>query len=251
MNTLELKKVCKIYEGTVSYQALDDMDFTVKNGEFVGVMGPSGSGKSTLLNVISTNDFPTSGQVFLLNQDLHRLSEEELAQFRRTNLGFVFQDFNLMDSLTIRENILLPLALEGARYSTMNQALQEIAMQLGLTGILERFPHEISGGQAQRVAIARAIIHRPSLLLADEPTGNLDSRASHDVLNVLEQMNQDFGVTILMVTHDPIVASHCHRVIFIKDGRIYNEMYRGSNQQAFYQEILNVLSLLGGARYDF
>lgn len=246
MNILEVKRLSKVYEGAVPYQALHVMDFAVAPGEFVGIMGPSGSGKTTLLNVISTIDVPTSGQVVINGQEPHRLSGEALARFRRTELGFVFQDFNLLDTLTVRENIFLPMCLEGVSVAEMNRRLADLASLLGIEQILDKRPYQISGGQAQRAAIARAVIHKPSLVLADEPTGNLDSKSARDVMELFQTLNEQLGVTILMVTHDPVPASFCSRILFIKDGRIYNEIRRGRTQQAFYENILDVLAMLGG-----
>lgn len=246
MNILEVRRLTKVYEGPVPYQALRGMDFAVRQGEFVGIMGPSGSGKTTLLNVISTIDAPTTGQVLVGGVEPHHLTGEELARFRRTKLGFVFQDFNLLDTLTVRENIFLPLCLEGVGVADMERRLADLADLLGIEDILDKRPYQISGGQAQRTAIARAVIHSPALVLADEPTGNLDSKAAKDVMGLFRTLNERLGVTILMVTHDPVPASYCSRIIFIKDGAIYNEIRRGHTQQAFYENILDVLAMLGG-----
>lgn len=246
MNMLEIRKVSKIYEGKVSHQALKHIDFAVPKGQFVGVMGPSGSGKTTLLQVISTIDHPTAGEVFIRGKEPHRLPADKLAMFRRRELGFVFQDFNLLHTLTVRENIFLPLALDGVPVRKMNQRLNAIAPILGITDILNKRIYEISGGQAQRAAIARAIIHEPALLLADEPTGNLDTKTSRDVMELFRRINRELGTTMLMVTHDPAAASHCDRIVFIRDGSVYNEMYRGEHQNDFYGAIMDVLSLMGG-----
>ncbi len=250
MKMLQSTHVSKIYGGRVPYQALFDVTFSIEQGEFVGVMGPSGSGKTTLLNIVSTIDKPTSGEVTINGTNPSTLSKRELALFRRHELGFVFQDFNLLDTLTMRENILLPLALDRRSVKEMEERLQRITRQLGIEDIVNKRTYEVSGGQAQRTAIARAMIHFPSLLLADEPTGNLDSKAARDVLALLEAMNLSNGTTTLMVTHDALAASYCHRVLFIKDGRLYNEIRRGTNRQTFYQHIVDVLALLGGNTYD-
>ncbi|MNO60706.1 ABC transporter ATP-binding protein YxdL [compost metagenome] len=250
MNMLEISKVSKIYDGKVSYRALRHVDFIVPKGQFVGVMGPSGSGKTTLLNVISTIDHPTSGEVVINGKEPHQLPSEQLAVFRRRQLGFVFQDFNLLHTLTVRENIFLPLALDGVSVKKMKGRLNSIAPILGITDILDKRTYEISGGQAQRAAIARAIIHEPALLLADEPTGNLDTKSSRDVMELFRNINREIGATMLMVTHDPTAASYCDRIIFIRDGSIYNEIYRGEHQNDFYGNIMDVLSFMGGDSRD-
>lgn len=228
MPILDVHNLSKIYEGKVSTQALNHIRFSVEKGEFVGIMGPSGSGKTTLLNTIATIDQPTSGQILINGRDPNLLSRQEKALFRRHELGFVFQHFNLLDTLTVEENIVLPLTLAGVRVPEMESRLKEVASMLDIEHLLQKRTYEISGGQMQRTAIARAMIHRPSLILADEPTGNLDSKASGEVMNMLTEVNQEEGATVLMVTHDAVAASFCNRVIFIKDGRFYSEMYRGA-----------------------
>lgn len=248
MTILDVKYLSKIYEGQVPRQALDNVQFSLREEEFVGIMGPSGSGKTTLLNVIATIDEPTSGEIRINGVNPHQLGRTETALFRRRELGFVFQHFNLLDAMTAAENIVLPLSLDGAPVGEMERKLNDIASKLGISDILDRRIYELSGGQMQRVAIARAIIHKPSLILADEPTGNLDSKASDDVMRTLRALNEEEGATILMVTHDPVAASFCKRVVFIKDGRFYNEIYRGDNRQGFFQRIIDMLSLLGGDR---
>nr|WP_249435655.1 ABC transporter ATP-binding protein [Paenibacillus sp. Marseille-Q4541] len=229
---------------------MDNIRFQVKSGDFVGIMGPSGSGKTTLLNAIATIDPPSSGDIKIRGNNPYHMNAEEMALFRRRELGFVFQDFNLLDSLTVEENVVLPLTLDNIPLPTMNTRLEEIIKTLGIESIRNRMIHEISGGQKQRTAIARAMIHHPSIVLADEPTGNLDSKSSKDVMMMLQQMNEQEQATILMVTHDVMAASYCQRVIFIKDGKLYNEIYRGDNRQAFFQKIVDMLALLGGDRYD-
>ncbi|ATO48277.1 ABC transporter ATP-binding protein [Brevibacillus laterosporus] len=251
MDIVKARALSKVYQGKISYEALSNIDLTIKEGEFVGIMGPSGSGKTTLLNMISTIDSPTSGEVFINNQNPHLLSPDQLALFRRRELGFVFQSFNLLHTLTVKENILLPLTLDGTSLDKMNDKVTAIADKLGITPILNKRTYEISGGQAQRTAIARAMIHQPKLLLADEPTGNLDSKAARDVMQLLSTYNEYDQTTMMLVTHDAFAASYCHRVVFIKDGKLFNEVYRGDNRQAFYQKIMNVLSLLGGEAHDF
>lgn len=250
MEMLAVNSLSKIYGGKVTYRALTDIDFSIQKGEFVGIMGPSGSGKTTLLNMISTIDSPTSGEVLLNGTNPHHLKKDKLALFRRRELGFVFQDFNLLDTLTIGENIVLPLTLDNERVSVMEEKLQNVATKLGIQDILEKRTFEVSGGQRQRTAIARAIIHSPSLLLADEPTGNLDSKSSRIVMETLETINKRDNTTMMMVTHDALAASYCHRVIFIKDGQLHNEMYRGESRQVFFQKIIDSLSFLGGNTYD-
>ena len=251
MSILNINEVTKVYEGKVTTRALNQLSFEVEKGEFVAVMGPSGSGKTTLLNLISMIDTPTSGEIIFNGVRPQNLNSTELAYFRRRELGFIFQDFNLLPMLTVEENIILPLTLDEQPVSLMEERLNELADKLGLSTILHKRPDEISGGQAQRTAIARALIHEPSLILADEPTGNLDSNASREVLELLSKMNQENEATIIMVTHDPIAASYCDRVLFIKDGEFFNEIYRDDRRQTFFQRILNVLSLLGGQVGDF
>lgn len=241
-----MEEVTKVYEGKVTHRAINQLSFEVGKGEFVAVMGPSGSGKTTLLNLISTIDSATSGTITIDGLRPEEMTKTELALFRRRQLGFVFQDFNLLQMLTVEENLVLPLTLDGLPLNEMKQRIAELAKKLDLEQILEKRPNEISGGQAQRTAIGRALIHQPTFILADEPTGNLDSKASRDVLELLAKVNQEQKTTILMVTHDPIAASYCDRVIFIKDGEFFNEIYSDVRRQTFFQRILNVLSLLGG-----
>lgn len=248
---LKLKKVSKIYEGKVAYRALTDIDLEIEKGEFVAIMGPSGSGKTTLLNIISTNDAPTTGQVEIDGQHPHQLKKNALAKFRRNELGFIFQDFNLLHTLTVQENIILPLTLDGVRAGEMQQKAQQIAKSLGIQPIMNKRTYEISGGQAQRVAIARAMIHEPKLLLADEPTGNLDSKAAKDVMKMLVSINERNKTSLLMVTHDPQAASYSDRVVFIRDGKLHSEIHRGESRQAFFQKIIDMLSLMGGEGNDF
>ncbi len=209
-------------------------------------MGPSGSGKTTLLNMISTIDKPTTGTMELKGKNPLLLRGEELALFRRRELGFVFQDFNLLDTLTIGENIVLPLTLDKVSVKEQDERLNEVSTILGIKDLLGKRTFEVSGGQAQRTAIARALINNPSILLADEPTGNLDSKSSKVVMELFQKINKENKVTTMMVTHDPLAASYCSRILFIKDGSIYNEIYKGSSREQFYQEIMDVLTLLGG-----
>ncbi|KQL33256.1 MULTISPECIES: ABC transporter ATP-binding protein [Bacillaceae] len=246
MSILLLEEVTKVYEGKVAHLAINQLSFEVEKGEFLAVMGPSGSGKTTLLNIISTIDRPTSGNILIDGTDPLQLAKNDLSLFRRRQLGFVFQDFNLLPALTVEENMVLPLTLDGQPVEVMKQRVEEIAKHLDLSAILEKRPTEISGGQAQRTAIGRALIHEPGIILADEPTGNLDSKSAKDVLEILTQVNKKSKTTIIMVTHDPIAASYCDRVLFIKDGEYFNEIYKDDRRQTFFQRILNILSLLGG-----
>jgi putative ABC transport system ATP-binding protein len=249
-NMLQIKRLSKVYAGKVSYRALSELSFEISKGEFTGIMGPSGSGKTTLLNMISTIDSPTSGEILIEGKNPNLLKKNDLAKFRRRELGFVFQDFNLLETLTVKENILLPLTLDGVRLKVMEEKAEKVAGKLGIGPIMNKRTYEISGGQAQRAAIARAIIHKPKLLLADEPTGNLDSKASRDVMETMSDINKADGTTMLLVTHDPLAASYCDRVVFIKDGRLYNEIRQGDNRQAFFQKIIDMLSILGGNAHD-
>lgn len=247
MNILEVNNLKKVYGNKMIFSALNNVSFTIEEGEFVGIMGPSGSGKTTLLNMISTVDKPTAGEISIKGKNPLTLKGDELALFRRRELGFVFQDFNLLDTLTIGENIVLPLTLDGIGVREQDERLESVSKILGIEALLNKRTFEISGGQAQRVAIARALIHKPLILLADEPTGNLDSKASKTVMETFEEINKEEKVTTMMVTHDPLAASYCNRILFIKDGNIYNEIYKEDSRAQFYQEIIDVLSLLEGA----
>ncbi|AGX04802.1 hypothetical protein B14911_25670 [Bacillus sp. NRRL B-14911] len=250
MKMLQINRLSKVYTGKVSYRALSELSLEISKGEFAGIMGPSGSGKTTLLNMISTIDSPTSGEILIEGKDPNKLKKRDLAKFRRRELGFVFQDFNLLETLTVKENMMLPLTLEGVRVREMEEKAEKVADKLGIRPIMNKRTYEISGGQAQRAAIARAIIHTPKLLLADEPTGNLDSKASRDVMETMSDINRNDGTTMLLVTHDALAASYCDRVIFIKDGRLYNEIRQGDSRQAFFQKIIDMLSILGGNAHD-
>jgi len=250
---LEATKLTKVYRSSsagASHVALDAFDVRVLPGEFVGVMGPSGSGKSTLLNLLATIDTPTSGAVRIGGADPAGMNQAELARFRRHRLGFVFQDYNLLESLSVRENILLPLVLDRVPLADMRARLADVAGLLGIEDLLERRTHEISGGQQQRTAIARALVAGPDVVLADELTGNLDSRAAFGVMEQLRRLNEERGVTIVMVTHDPFAASFCGRVVFIKDGRPHSELRRAGQRQAFFQQVIDNLSVLGGDPRD-
>ncbi|AQP53462.1 bacitracin ABC transporter ATP-binding protein [Vagococcus penaei] len=243
---LKINNVTKVYDEGVQYQALKGIDLLVEDGEFVGIMGPSGSGKSTLLNLIATIDKPTTGSIQIDGKEPAKLDSEALARFRRNELGFVFQNFNLMPTLTVEENIILPLTLDGEKVSVMKKKLTIVAQQLGISDLLKKRIGTISGGQAQRVAIARAMIHQPTLVLADEPTGNLDTKSSRDVMELLSSLNEEQGSSILMVTHDPFAASYCQKIIFIKDGELVDTIYRQGERREFYDDILMNLREIEG-----
>lgn len=239
-----LKKVYTTRFGGNRVEALKNVNFTVEEGEYVAVMGESGSGKTTLLNILAALDKPTAGSVILDGQDLSKIKESLIAAFRRDNLGFVFQDFNLVDTFSIEDNIYLPLVLAGKSYREMSEAIVPIAAQLGITELLKKYPYEVSGGQKQRAAVARALITSPKLILADEPTGALDSKATDELLRLFGGINAS-GQTVLMVTHSVKAASHANRVLFIKDGEVYHQLYRGgkTNEQ-LYQMISDSLTML-------
>ena len=230
-------------------KAIDRVSFRVDKGEFVGVMGASGSGKTTLLNLLATIDQVTAGHIYYETTDITELSEEALSEFRKTSLGFVFQEYNLLDTLTIEENILLALTWQGGGKKKIEQACAEMMHLLKLEEIRDKFPYQVSGGQKQRCACARALVNHPRLLLADEPTGALDSRSAQTLLETFTGLNKSMGATILMVTHDAFSASYCSRILFLKDGKIFYELIRGGKERGkFLQEILDVLSLTGGER---
>lgn len=253
MSILEVSGLKKIYTtrfGGNKVEALKNVTFSVEQGEYVAIMGESGSGKTTLLNILAALDKPTGGTVLLDGNDLSKIKEANISAFRRDNLGFVFQDFNLLDTFTLEDNIYLPLVLAGKRYEEMKQRLIPIARQLGITEILKKYPYEVSGGQKQRAAVARALITNPRLVLADEPTGALDSKATDELLRLFREINQN-GQTILMVTHSVKAASHAQRVLFIKDGEVFHQIYRGnSTNEQLYQKISDTLTMLatGGDR---
>ena len=253
MSMLSVSGVQKIYTtrfGGNKVEALRSVSFQVQRREYVAIMGESGSGKTTLLNILAALDKPTSGSVILDGQDLSKSKESQAAAFRRENLGFVFQEFNLLDTFSIEDNIFLPLVLAGMKYEQMQERLTPIAAQLGITALLKKYPYEISGGQKQRAAVARALITNPKLILADEPTGALDSKATDELLRLFEQINRA-GQTIVMVTHSVKAASHAGRVLFIKDGAVYHQIYRGDNtDEQLYQMISDTLTMLaaGGDR---
>lgn len=247
MAVLEVRNVKKIYTtrfGGNQVQALSDVSFSVEKGEYVAIMGESGSGKTTLLNIVAALDKPTSGEIFLGGRNLVTLPDSQTAAFRRENLGFVFQDFNLLDTLSVEDNIYLPLVLAGKKPLQMRLLLEPLAQQLGIYDLLKKYPYEISGGQKQRTAVARALITKPKLVLADEPTGALDSKATDEMLRLFAKINAG-GQTILMVTHSVKAASHASRVLFIKDGSVFHQIYRGANSNSeMYQSISDTLTLL-------
>ena len=245
---LKIKNVEKYYgnKGNI-VKAIDDISFDVFKGEFIGVMGPSGSGKTTLLNTIATIDEVSSGHIYLDGQDLTEINQKNIAKFRRENLGFIFQDFNLLDTLTIHENIALALTINKVKKSEIDEKVKTIAKELGIEELLSKYPYEVSGGQKQRTACARALITNPKLILADEPTGALDSRSAQMLIEMISNLNKDLGATILMVTHDSFTASYCNRILFIKDGKIFTELVKGDNtRKQFFNQILDVVALLGG-----
>lgn len=250
MALLEIKHLVKNYDGEVTVEVLKGIDLKIQKGEFVAIMGPSGSGKTTLLNCIATLDDPTSGSVVLEGANPHQFNKNQLADFRRQKLGFVFQNYNLLAPLTVLENILLPLTLDRVKPKEQIALGEKLLAELSISHLRDKRIYQLSGGEAQRVAICRALIHDPSLILADEPTGNLDSKSANDVMTLLAETNRLRQVTTLMVTHDAFSASFCNRVIFIKDGKFYNEIYLGESREDFYQKILTVLSHLGGRSHE-
>ncbi|MBU3135359.1 ABC transporter ATP-binding protein [Clostridium gasigenes] len=247
-NILKLYKVEKYYgnKGNIT-KAIDNITFKINEGEFVGIMGPSASGKTTLLNCISTIDTVSTGNIIINGNDITRFNQKDLENFRRNELGFIFQDFNLLDTLTAYENIALALTVKGEKISNINEKVESIAKYLEIEDALEKYPYEMSGGQKQRVASARALVTKPSLILADEPTGALDSKAARLLLERFESLNNDIKATILMVTHDAFTASYANRILFIKDGKIFTEVIRGDDtRKEFFNKIIDVVTLLGG-----
>lgn len=255
MAILEVNNLKKIYTtrfGGNQVQALSNLNFSVEQGEYVAIMGESGSGKTTLLNILAALDKPTGGEVRLNGKNIVTIREKEISEFRRNNLGFVFQDFNLLDNFSLKDNILLPLVLSGMAVSEMEGRLVPIAQKLGIVTLLEKYPYEVSGGQKQRAAVARALITKPQLILADEPTGALDSKATDGLLRLFNSINED-GQTILMVTHSTKAASHAKRVLFIKDGEVFHQLYRGNmNNEKLYAKIADTLTILttGGEKHE-
>ena len=251
-NVLEVKNIEKYYGNKSNLtKAIDGISFNVGEGEFVGIMGASGSGKTTLLNCISTIDRVTAGKIIINNLDITKLKGNKLNKFRREELGFIFQDFNLLDTLTAYENIALALTIQKVNSHEIDKKVKEIAQKLEISEILNKYPYQISGGQKQRVASARAIITNPKMVLADEPTGALDSKSARQLLETFEHLNQKLGATILMVTHDAFTASYAERIIFIKDGKIFNELVKGEDtRKQFFEKIIEVQTLLGGDLND-
>ncbi|MGH4121911.1 MAG: ABC transporter ATP-binding protein [Clostridium sp.] len=247
-NILSVEKIEKYYGNKDNVtKAIESISFKVDEGEFVGIMGPSGSGKTTLLNCISTIDNVTTGKIIINNSDITRLKSKTLDKFRQNELGFIFQDFNLLDTLTAYENIALALTIKGEKSSEIDGKIKSVAKYLGIELELNKYPYQMSGGQKQRVASARAIVTDPSLVLADEPTGALDSKTARLLLEKLESLNKDLKTTILMVTHDAFTASYAHRILFIKDGKIFSEVVRGKDtRKEFFNKIIEVITLLGG-----
>ena len=247
-NILKVEKIEKYYGNKDNItKAIDNISFRVDKGEFVGIMGPSGSGKTTLLNCISTIDTVTTGNIIINNKDITKMKSKQLEDFRKDELGFIFQDFNLLDTLTAYENIALALTIQGVKPSEVDSKIKNVAENLGIIEVLNKYPYQMSGGQKQRVASARAIVTNPSLILADEPTGALDSKSSRLLLDSFEKLNRELEATILMVTHYAFTASYAHRILFIKDGKVFNELVRGNDsRREFFNRIIEVVTLLGG-----
>ena len=247
-NILKVEKIEKYYGNKDNTtKAIDNISFRVGKGEFVGIMGPSGSGKTTLLNCISTIDTVTTGNIIINDKDITKMKSKQLENFRKDELGFIFQDFNLLDTLTAYENIALALTIQGVKPREVDTKIKNVAESLGILEVLNKYPYQMSGGQKQRVASARAIVTNPSLILADEPTGALDSKSSRLLLDSFEKLNKDLEATILMVTHDAFTASYAHRILFIKDGKVFNELVRGNDtRREFFNRIIEVVTLLGG-----
>lgn len=249
---LQVKNVDKVFgKGTNTFKALEDISFTIDHGEFVGIMGPSGAGKSTLLHVLATIDSPTKGDIYIEDENVAKMKGNQLVDFRRDHLGFIFQDYNLLDSLTVRENIVLPLAIAKLPVKEMDEKVESMAKAFGIAAILDKYPYQISGGQKQRTASCRALVSNPKLIFADEPTGALDSKSATDLLQALSSLNEEQETTIMIVTHDAFAASFCRRILFISDGHLFKEMNRGTHsRKAFYQMILEELAQLGGGGHD-
>jgi bacitracin transport system ATP-binding protein len=252
MNILEAKKIHKSYGNKFNKQeVLKGLDISIQEGEFVSIMGASGSGKTTLLNVLSSIDKISNGIITIDGKEISGMKEKKLAEFRKNNLGFIFQEYNLLDTLTVKENILLPLSITKTPSSEAAQKFDSVAKELGIYEVKDKYPNEISGGQKQRTSAARAFIHDPSIIFADEPTGALDSKSASDLLNKLSEMNRKRKATIIMVTHDPVAASYCSRVIFIKDGQIYTQLNKGEeSRQTFFKDIMKTQGVLGGVQNE-
>ena len=253
MTVLKAKNITKIYGGkdeANSTYALNGVSISIDEGEFVGIMGPSGSGKTTLVNILSGISKPTTGSVHISGKNITELNKYEMALFRREKLGFVFQEFNLLDSLTLKENIMLPMILDKRKAVEMKEKANDIMTLFGINDISDKYPYNVSGGQQQRAAVSRALVNDPAIIFADEPTGNLDSKASKAVMNCFEKMNKEKQSTILMVTHDVFAASFCRRIIFIKDGAVNMEIFNKGDRKEFFQRILDCLAVIGGERND-
>lgn len=252
MAILEATKIHKSYGNKFNKQeVLKGIDLSIQQGEFVSIMGPSGSGKTTLLNVLSSIDQVSGGIVLIEGHEMTGMKEKELAEFRKRHLGFIFQDYNLLDTLTVKENILLPLSISKVSKKEANQKFQTVATELGIYELKDKYPNEISGGQKQRTSAARAFIHEPSIIFADEPTGALDSKSASDLLNKLSELNEKRQATIVMVTHDAVAASYCSRVVFIKDGQIYTQLNKGEEtRQTFFKDIMKTQGVLGGVQVE-
>lgn len=249
MNVLKCRRVMKVYEafrGVQSVKAINDLSFEVRKGEFLGIMGPSGSGKTTLLNILAGIDRVTSGDIYIDEKNIVQMKKDDMALFRRNNIGFIFQDFNLLDSLTIKENIGFPLTLDKIKPKIIEQKSDDLIQYLGLSNVKDNYPFNVSGGQKQRTAIARALINDPKIILADEPTGNLDSKSSKNTMEIFKKINDDKKSTILMVTHDPFAASFCKRIIFIKDGKIHLEINSNGNRKEFFDKVVEAQMVIGG-----
>lgn len=244
LKVINLRKDFKTNKNT--FKILKDIDLDVKEGEFISIMGPSGAGKTTLLNILSTVDKPTSGKVYYDNQDISKMNNKQLSKFRRDNIGFIFQDYNLLDSMSVEDNIALPLVIGNEKQSKIKNEVLRFAKFFGIEAHLKKYPYELSGGQKQRVAAARALITSPKIIFADEPTGALDSKSSSELLNCLKEMNEKFNVTVIMVTHDPFSASYSRKVIFIKDGKLNARIDSSGDRKEFYNSIMNLLTSMGG-----
>ncbi|HEY4432743.1 MAG TPA: ABC transporter ATP-binding protein [Paenibacillus sp.] len=252
MAILEATKIHKSYGNKLNKQSvLSGLDISIEEGEFVGIMGSSGSGKTTLLNVLSSIDKISNGSITIEGNEISNMKEKQLAEFRKNHLGFIFQEYNLLDTLTVKENILLPLSITNTPKKIANEKFENVAKELGILELKNKYPNEISGGQKQRTSAARAFIHEPSIIFADEPTGALDSKSASDLLNKLSELNQRRKATIVMVTHDPVAASYCSRVIFIKDGTIYTQLNKGEqSRQVFFNDIIKTQGVLGGVQNE-
>jgi putative ABC transport system ATP-binding protein len=251
MQILKVENISKVYgtkKNSNKYTALKNISFEVNQGEFIGVMGASGSGKTTLLNILGSLDKPTTGKFIMNGKEIGAMHRNELAKHRIENIGFIFQDYNLLETMTLKENIILPLSLMGRDVKTIEARLSMLAGDLGILHVIDKYPYEVSGGEQQRAAACRALVNNPRMILADEPTGNLDSKSGKDLLNLLSFINTEYQATILMVTHDVFAASYCQKILFIRDGEIYNELYAGPDKKQFFDSIIDVMSMLGGER---